>query len=136
MSDAMKTCLECGRTNDPVFILCECGAVLPAKTVSELVAAWFDGEHLMFDAIDDAPEVAWHAILEILKHELTKEQISLLAAGPLEDLLCIHGPRFIDRVEEEARQNERFNHLLGGVWQNSMTPEVWERVQQVRSTVW
>jgi len=90
----------------------------------------------MFDAVYDSPEVAWLAILEILARELTEDQMASLAAGALEDLLGTHGPQFIERVEHEAKQNERFNHLLGGVWQCQMSPEIWKRVQKARKEVW
>ena len=90
----------------------------------------------MFDAVHDSPEVAWSAIVQILQGELTEDQISVLAAGPLEDLLAMHGPQFIERVEREAEGNPRFNHLLGGVWQSRMSQEIWERVQKARREVW
>ena len=90
----------------------------------------------MFDAVQDAPEQAWLAILQILAQGLTDGELSLLAAGPLESLLDWHGSQFIDRVENEAKNNPKFNHLLGGVWQNLMSHEIWERVQKARKEVW
>jgi len=48
----------------------------------------------------------------------------------------MHGPQFIERVEHEAERHSRFNHLLGGVWQNEMSPEIWQRVQTVRKEIW
>ncbi len=90
----------------------------------------------MYDVVRDKPEIAWPAMLRILEHELTEDQTAVLAAGPLEDLLAVHGSQFIERVEHEAQRNPRFNHLLGGVWQNEMAREIWERVQKARSEVW
>ncbi|RXH39853.1 DUF6869 domain-containing protein [Bradyrhizobium zhanjiangense] len=52
-------------------------------------------------------------ILEILKIEANPVLLSLLAAGPLEDVISAGT---IDRIEREARVNERFRDLLGGVW--------------------
>jgi hypothetical protein len=91
---------------------------------------------MMYDVVHDEPEVAWPVILRILERELTDDQTALLAAGPLEDLLVLHGPQFIERIEGEAQRNPRFNHLLGGVWQNQMSQEIWERVQRARKEVW
>lgn len=105
-------------------------------SVSDVVSEWFDGDQTMFDACTEAPEVAWAAILAILQRELTNEQTALLAAGPLETLLSWHGGMFIDRVELQAQKNARFNHLLGGVWQNQMPQEIWERVQSARKEIW
>jgi hypothetical protein len=109
---------------------------MPEQTVSDVVAAWFGGEHTLYDAVHDTPEIAWQAILEIVARGLTDKQSGLLAAGPLEDLLSYHGTQFIDRIEDEARRNPKFNHLLGGVWQNQMPDEIWSRVQKARKEVW
>ena len=75
------------------------------------------------------PETAFDVILSILQADDTFPIVAVLSAGPLEDLLAHHGPAFIDRIEDEASRNPRFRHLLGGVWKNSMTDEVWNRVQ-------
>ena len=75
----------------------------------------------MYDVVHEEPEVAWLAILQILQRALSAEETSVLAAGPLEDLLALHGTQFIERVESEAVRNPRFNHLPGGVWQNQMS---------------
>jgi hypothetical protein len=111
---------------------------MESEKVSALVAVWFagDSEGAMYDAITDEPEIAWQTILEILKRELTDDQRALLAAGLMEDLLVWHGAAFIDRVEEEAKVNPRFNHLLGGVWRREMPIEIWERIEKARKEVW
>jgi hypothetical protein len=116
------------------------------SSVSELVAAWFAGHGgagipdtlygKWYDAVTEEPEVAWKAILEVLQQDLTEDARALLAAGPMEDLLCYHGAAFIDRVEEEARRNPRFNHLLGGVWRQEMPEEIWSRIEKARKETW
>jgi hypothetical protein len=88
------------------------------------------------DAAREEPEVAFAAIRRAVEFELTHEQLSVLAAGPLEVLLSEHGPDFIERVESEAAQNARFNYLLGGVWRLGMTDDVWSRVQKARRETW
>jgi hypothetical protein len=60
----------------------------------------------------------------------------MLAAGLLEDLLGFYGEYFMDRVEMLAEKDQRFNYLLGGVWQSFMSEEHWETVQRIRRTVW
>ncbi len=82
------------------------------------------------------PESLWLTILLI--HSLNEEQedtviAGCLAAGPLENLLAYHGPQFIDRVEAEARRNPKFAFLLCGVWQNSISDEIWTRVLNTRN---
>jgi hypothetical protein len=81
--------------------------------------------------VQDYPEVAWQAILEAMNQPRMEPHLGTLAAGPLEDLLSLHGERFIDRVEVEARANPRFAWLLGGMYQYKMPENIWARVQSV-----
>ena len=112
--------------------------------VEELLAEWLqlnspeagDQWSKLSEAVRKDPEAAWCAILKLIQCDLTEEQLGLLAAGPLEDLLSEHGHTFIDRVEGEAATNRRFDNLLGGVWRLTMTDDVWNRVQKARSAVW
>ena len=80
-------------------------------------------------------EDCWLAILEILVREPPPKILSLLAAGPLEDLIDDYGPEFIERIETESRRNPSFRRLLGGVWQSS-TPEIWARIQSAQGQRW
>lgn len=85
------------------------------------------------------PDLAFSVILKILERieaSPTEKLFQVLAAGPLEDLLAHHGPAVIDRVEAHARDDERFNLLLGGVWPSTITPNVWARLKKIRREVW
>ena len=62
---------------------------------------------------EDDPDRAIDLILEVLKVETNPVLLSLLAAGPLEDVISM---RTIDRIEREAAADKRFRDLLGGVW--------------------
>jgi hypothetical protein len=95
----------------------------PDSIVSELR---FDGDHESF----------WRFILVAYPKEMSRRVFSILAAGPLEDLLADFGNEYIDRVELLARQDPKFNDLLGGVWKNAMTDDVWWRVEKARNVVW
>jgi hypothetical protein len=111
----------------------------PEITVSKLVEAWTAGGDcfgIWFDAYTKEPEIAWEAILEVLNSEMSDKRRAALAAGPMEELLVLHGPAFIDRVEEEAKRNPRLNYLLGGVWRQEMPEEIWSRVEKVRKETW
>ena len=90
----------------------------------------------MYDLLHDDPENAWLVIQEIASRELNDEVKGNLAAGPLEDLLALHGKLFIDRIESKAKSDLKFANLLGGVWQNSINLEIWNRIQKARSKVW
>ena len=82
-------------------------------------------------AVHDYPELAWQAICEALGQQRMANHLPVLAAGPREDLLSLHGKQFIDRVESEAKRNPRFAWLLGGVWKHEMSEQIWNRVQAV-----
>src|SRR3989449_8134031 len=51
-------------------------------------------------------------------HPNADDVLGSIAAGPLEDLLAAHGARFVARVEQQARRDDRFRACLGGVWLN------------------
>ena len=84
----------------------------------------------MIDLALENPDELWDPILEILKRDPPTEVIEVLAAGPLEDYIARLGERVIDRVEAQAAADPKFRSLLGGVWRNSMSDEVWTRVQR------
>ena len=65
------------------------------------------------DLREQDPDKAIDLILEILSMETNPTMLSLLAAGPLEDVISMET---IDRIEQVARSNQRFRDLLGGVW--------------------
>lgn len=85
-------------------------------------------EHL-WELTHRDPETAFDVILSILAADESTTTEENLSAGPLEDLLVYHRPAYIEHIEHEAARNPRFRHLLGGVWKNAMTDEVWRRVQ-------
>ncbi|MEW5757286.1 MAG: DUF6869 domain-containing protein [Pseudomonadota bacterium] len=86
-----------------------------------------------FEALDrfcrKDPDKAWSIILLIFHATNSDFVLDNLAAGPLESLLAWNGPKVIRWVETEAASDERFKTLLGGVWQNLMTSEIWQRVR-------
>ena len=86
--------------------------------------------------LDGDSEPLWQFILASYRLEMSAKVFAILAAGPLEDLLADFGPSYIDRVEKLARQDPKFNELLGGVWKNTIEDEVWERVTRIRNSVW
>lgn len=97
---------------------------------------WWAISQVMDWALEGEAELLWRFILATYKRDISDRVVAVLAAGPLEDLLAKHGPLFIERVEQLAQADERFNMLLGGVWRNTMTDEVWQRVQAARKEVW
>lgn len=84
------------------------------------------------ELVRERPAAAWLFVLEVLKADSSTAVLEDRSARPLEDLLAQHGGCMIDRVEEEARANPKVASVLGGVWKNAMTDEVWQRVQKIR----
>jgi len=74
--------------------------------------------------IDGKSEELWSFIKNAYTKEISDKVISVLAAGPLEDLLVGHGEKYIDEIETLARQDPSFRNLLRGVWQSRISEEV------------
>ena len=109
-------------------------------TVLQVIKGEREDNFWAFQAFDDIsrsdPELCWELILQTLHTPHTDSVKEILAAGPLEDLLARFGPQFIDRVEAKVKEEPEFKDLLGGVWRNSMTEELWARVQACRGEPW
>jgi hypothetical protein len=71
----------------------------------------------------DDPERAWPLVCEIVAGCTDDALLAYVAAGPLEDLLCNHPARIIDRVEELARRDAHFRRCLSGVWASNRMPD-------------
>jgi hypothetical protein len=84
----------------------------------------------------DSPRECLSVILAILQHDPSDKIVENLAAGPLEDLLSAHGDELIDEIELQAKRNDNFRRLLGGVWQNAISDDVWERLKAVAGSRW
>jgi hypothetical protein len=98
---------------------------------------WWAVEHVMEWMFPQAePDRLWQFITLAYKRDMPDIAVASLAAGPLEDLLAHHGPDYIDRIETLARQDPKFRHLLGGVWKNAMTEDIWQRVRTIRDETW
>lgn len=85
----------------------------------------------------DQPELCFELILMILSsipHDLQNETFLSLSAGPLEEMLGLHGGQFIERVENRAAKDPAFKLLLQNVWRHGMTETVWKRLCKCRET--
>jgi|SRR5690349_2960826 len=77
------------------------------------------------------PERAWPILLRTLELAPSETAVDVIAAGPLEDLLCFHGEAFIERIEKQAKADPHFRFALGGVWQRTIPEPVWRRVNRL-----
>jgi len=81
--------------------------------------------------VREDPELAWVIMEEIRRLDSSDLILSSLAAGPLEDLLALHGRQFIERVETLASQDPGFHRMAGGVWRNNIADDIWRRLKKV-----
>lgn len=81
-------------------------------------------------------ERLWEFILKTHHRDKSDEVVGMLAAGPLENLLSSAGAKYIDRIEQLAKDDEKFNYLLGGVWKLGCPDDVWERLLKARKETW
>src|SRR5262252_3960714 len=73
------------------------------------------------------PQLLWEVICEVLRTSPPLEVEEILAAGPLEDLICVFGAEMLERIEVEASRNPRFASLLPRVWIRKADDEVTRR---------
>ena len=123
---------------------------METKRKEKLISAWIEhfseeeaGDettawtHYVFsDICRKHPALAWDLILKVLRRPISEFATSVLAAGPMEDLLAFHGAVIIEKVEQQARAEAGFRHLLGGVWPDSIADDIWKRVEAVRGEPW
>lgn len=102
----------------------------PQKDQNDLWSELRDYER---EITNNEPDRMLDMILEVLKIETNERMLGYLAAGPLEDVI---GMNTIDRVEREAAANERFRHLLGGVWYYSAPDELKARLDPLVKERW
>jgi hypothetical protein len=63
------------------------------------------------------PDIALELTLLLVKKAGADDgALAYVAAGPLEDLLKLHGLHVIDRIEQESKTDPRLQLALSGVW--------------------
>ena len=83
-----------------------------------------------YDLVREDPVEAWKLILTIWSLDRSAPTRRSLSAGPIEELLCFHGESMIPHIERQAKADPSFATLLGGVWQNTMSDSIWNRLQE------
>ncbi len=89
--------------------------------------AWFDewscepvvygpASHRLRKLIESRPDTAWDFILALIEEAPNEDVLLWIGAGPLEDLLKMHGEAFIAAAEARAMQDPRFLYSLRNVY--------------------
>jgi Family of unknown function (DUF6869) len=79
------------------------------------------------------PAAGWVLLRVLLEASESDEDLAVVAAGPLEEMLIAQGAAVIDELEAEASRSPRFRRLLSGVWRSTIEENVWQRVQAARA---
>lgn len=96
---------------------------------SDLSWAWDE----VTDTVLAGPEEGWALVLELIRAAPDDTALSYVAAGPLEEFICKHGERFLDRLALAAQADPRVTKALQGVWgKNRMKAEVWAEIQRLQ----
>lgn len=77
------------------------------------------------------PEAAWEMIQDEFRARGNALERACIAAGPLEDLLVLHGPMYLARIELFARSDRHFAGMLHAVWRSGVDPTVWTHLQRL-----
>jgi hypothetical protein len=82
------------------------------------------------------PATAWNVIQKIISLNQNDAILAMVGAGPFEDLMVHHGALLIDKVESCARASPAFRRMLGVVWKNAISDEVWDRIRAIAPPSW
>jgi len=85
----------------------------------------------LHDLVYKEPEEAWRIIERLPQIDTSDFMLASVAAGPVEDLLCYHGERFVDRIETLGLRDRLWRRLLGAVWKSTTPETVWKRIKVV-----
>jgi hypothetical protein len=93
------------------------------------------GQRVVLMNFTATPAQQWSFLRAAVGVARSEDDLSAIAAGPLEHLLAKHGADYIADVEREAQESRPFARAVAGVWRNTMSDDVWLRVQAIQKTV-
>jgi hypothetical protein len=80
------------------------------------------------------PDEAWPLLFSMIEVSRGDQDLSVIAAGPLGDLLATQGARVIDRIEDWAARDARVRRALLGVGPVDIDQAIWKRITRARGT--
>ena len=80
----------------------------------------------------DHPDLNWAAMLQIISLTTADTVIQSLAAGPLEELVELHGVEYIDQIEKTARPDLNFRFVRRALIETT-DKNIWTRILRARS---
>jgi len=64
------------------------------------------------DAVENRPRTAWRLLGHLADLAATSELVNDLGAGPLEDFVRAHAPKYIAQIERRASAHRRFRRAI------------------------
>ncbi|TFZ00274.1 DUF6869 domain-containing protein [Ramlibacter humi] len=110
------------------------GAAVPrgrASRTGDPVVICLDELEVLSGLVRTDPGVAWPWLQAEFHRRTSTIERACLAAGPLEDLLIIHGPLYIGRIESLVREEVEFAGMLHAIWRSGICQDVWTRLQRL-----
>ncbi|WP_157447530.1 DUF6869 domain-containing protein [Chthoniobacter flavus] len=103
----------------------------------ELAEAWIaqprpdytKTDEQLYRWLREEPDRGLATICAIAQLADVPETVGLLAAGPLEDFLCLHEEKVFDTVHRLADEHELFRVLLRGVWPLTMSKVFYQKIR-------
>ncbi|MEP0264626.1 DUF6869 domain-containing protein [Dokdonia sp.] len=80
-------------------------------------------------------EENWKFIMCAFEFAKTDDELGHIASGPLEHFIGKFGTDYIDKIEELANNDSRFNRLLTGVWKHLSEDDIWNRIRVLQKKV-
>jgi len=95
-------------------------------------AEWTDDAERLYSLFHSEPDRALATIFGIMQMTDDKNVHGSLAAGPFEDFLGLQGESYIETIHVLALEHRRLREVLDGVWQGSMSKNVWRRIEMLK----
>lgn len=105
---------------------------------SQYLAEYASGDIGSGDAYDEVdtlvvhdPDAGWRVVQALVTQASSDDELSFVAAGPLEDLLLCHGRRILPLLPARLAADEKMRAALGGVWTSSFPLSVQEEIERL-----
>jgi len=101
-----------------------------------LIGSKFDPLLVIEVIIESSPSWGWSIIARIIELDVHGLSLPVLIAGPLESWIARYARDWIEFLEGEAKENDKFRWALGGLRQRKIDDETWGRIEIARGASW
>lgn len=91
-----------------------------------------EADEKIYEAIHEDPDTALAVIFAAMQMTHDEGVLGTIGSGFLEDFLVVHGEDYIDLLHPFALKTKRLREVIDFVWQGSMSPEVWSRIESLQ----